>query len=132
MEPSFSQIAALLAVAGIVLAAPSLHAELPEYSGGRGAPISIVVRDAPLAEVFEMLSRKEEVNILLGKDVEGEVSVNLYDVSLDYAIRAISDAAGFVAVIKECWINTWGMLLWQSTELRFHWKNMPPSPVKRR
>ena len=44
-----------------------------------------------------MLSRKERVNILLGKEVEGSISVNLYEVSVDDAIRAIADAAGYIA-----------------------------------
>ena len=60
------------------------------------APITIVVREASLAEVFEMLSREQQVNILLGPEVEGEVSVNLFEVSLDHAIRSIAGAAGFV------------------------------------
>lgn len=57
--------------------------------------ISISFRDAPIEEVFEMLSRKERVNILLGRGVTGQVSVNLYDVSVKHAIYAIADAAGF-------------------------------------
>ena len=44
-----------------------------------------------------MLSRKEEVNIILGDGVEGTVSVNLFEVSLDQAIRSIADAAGYLA-----------------------------------
>jgi len=71
-----------------------LLAPLPA-SGGDS--ITLVVRDAPLAEVYEMLSRKEQVNVLLGKGVEGSVSVNLFEVSLDDAIRSIADAAGYVA-----------------------------------
>ncbi len=68
-----------------------------EVSGGHGSPISIVVRKAPVVEVFEMLAREQFVNILLAKGIEGEVSVNLFEVSLDRAVRSIAEAAGFVA-----------------------------------
>ncbi|MDH3284774.1 MAG: hypothetical protein OEQ13_08530 [Acidobacteriota bacterium] len=89
--------ACLLVGLGLSLAPLPTPAEPYGMSGGRGRPFTIVVRDAPLAEVFEMLSRKEQVNILLGKGVEGSVSVNLFEVSLDEAIRSIADAAGYVA-----------------------------------
>ncbi len=57
--------------------------------------ISISVQSTEIAEVFEMLSRERQVNILLGSDVDGEISVNLYNVGLDEAVRTISAAAGF-------------------------------------
>ncbi|MEM7411285.1 MAG: hypothetical protein AAF430_13695 [Myxococcota bacterium] len=65
----------------------------------RQAPgrVTLVVREAPIEEVFEMLARTERVNVLLHEDVEATVSVNLFDVSVDRAIRAIADAAGQVA-----------------------------------
>jgi len=44
-----------------------------------------------------MLSRKERVNVLIGRGVEGAVSVNLFEVTVDEAIRSIADAAGYVA-----------------------------------
>ena len=60
------------------------------------APITLSFRATPISEVYEMLSRQGRVNILLGQGVEGEVSVNLYDVGLDEAIRAVAAASGFV------------------------------------
>ena len=84
--------------AGGIGLAPSVQAEESiELSGGEGNPITVVVREAPIAEVFEMLSRRERVNILVADGVEGSVSANLFDVSLDQAIRAIADSAGYVA-----------------------------------
>lgn len=59
--------------------------------------ISMVIRDTELAEVMEMLSRAERVNILLSDGVGGEVSFSLYDVPLSEAIRSISSAAGYAA-----------------------------------
>ncbi len=61
------------------------------------ALISMVMRDTELAEVMEMLSRAERVNILLSDDVGGEVSFSLYDVPLSEAIRSIANAAGYAA-----------------------------------
>ena len=44
-----------------------------------------------------MLSRKEHVSVLIGKGVTGSISVTLFDVSLDQAVRSIAEAAGYVA-----------------------------------
>jgi type II secretory pathway component GspD/PulD (secretin) len=57
--------------------------------------ISLAMRDTDLAEVMEMLSRAERVNILLSEDVEADVSFSLYDVPLSEAIRSIANAAGY-------------------------------------
>jgi type II secretory pathway component GspD/PulD (secretin) len=57
--------------------------------------ISMTMRDTELAEVMEMLSRAERVNILLSDDVDAEVSFSLYDVPLSEAIRSIANAAGY-------------------------------------
>ena len=58
--------------------------------------ISITVKHMDIAELYEMLSRQNKVNILLSDGVEGEVSVNLYNVSIKEAIHSIAQAAGFV------------------------------------
>ena len=57
--------------------------------------ISLSVRYADIAEVFEMLSRESQTNILLNSNVSGKVSVNLYDVGLEQAVRSVAAAAGF-------------------------------------
>jgi len=59
--------------------------------------ITMAMRNTELAEVMQMLSRSERVNILLSQDVGGEVSFSLYDVPLSQAIRSIATAAGFTA-----------------------------------
>jgi len=89
---------ALLLACLLVLSFAAAHADehVKLDSSGDGT-VSIVVRNTPVAEVFEMLARKERVSILLGDDVEGKISVNLFDVSLDHAVRAIAEAAGYVA-----------------------------------
>jgi type II secretory pathway component GspD/PulD (secretin) len=63
-------------------------------------PITLALRDVELSEVMAMLSQQERVNILLGKEVGGRVSFNLYDVSVDEAVRSIANAAGY-AVEKQ-------------------------------
>lgn len=57
--------------------------------------ITLGMRDTPISEVMAMLSRKNRVNILLSDAVEADVSFSLYEVSLDEAIRSISNAAGY-------------------------------------
>ena len=57
--------------------------------------ISLHMRDARLTEVMGMLARQHRVNILLAEGVDADVSFNLYDVTLDSAIRSIATAAGF-------------------------------------
>jgi type II secretory pathway component GspD/PulD (secretin) len=82
------------------LAAPGLAEEDPArvdlQSSERGR-ITLVVRDASIAEVCEMLSRHERVNIMLGEGVEGDVSISLYDESFDRVVRAVAEAGGYVA-----------------------------------
>lgn len=58
--------------------------------------LSVTVQHNDIAELYHMLSRQNNVNILLAPDVVGEVSVNLYDVTLDEAIYSIAAAGGFV------------------------------------
>ncbi|HBC58626.1 MAG TPA: hypothetical protein DCZ03_15815 [Gammaproteobacteria bacterium] len=75
------------------------HAIVPDSSGIHLEPgrnkISLSLRGLEIAEVMDMLSRKAKVNILLGKNVEGQVSVNLFDVTVEDAIEAIASAAGY-------------------------------------
>lgn len=66
---------------------------------GRGG-ITLNLRNVDLAEAMEMLSVKEHVNILLAENVEGKVSVNLYDVRLTQAINAIAAAAGYAVEMR--------------------------------
>ena len=82
------RLPARILVCALMLAAPAL----PAATG----TISLSVRYADIAEVFEMLSREGKTNILLSSEVKGDVSVNLYDVTLDQAVRTVAAAAGYV------------------------------------
>ena len=57
--------------------------------------ITLSMSETPLAEAMNMLSRQERVNILMSDDVDVAVSFNLYDVTVDDAIEAIANAAGY-------------------------------------
>lgn len=56
--------------------------------------ISISFKETDIAEIYEMLSRQNNINIMLASGVEGEVSVNLYNISVKDAIYAVASAAG--------------------------------------
>ena len=72
---------------------PARPLQLPEK---RGDLLNMAFRDAPIQEVFEMLARGERVNIVLRKGVSGNVSVNLYNVTVAQAVQAIAEAGGYV------------------------------------
>lgn len=64
-------------------------------------PMSFVFRDVPIVELFEMLARKERINIVLGRGVTGNVAVNLYNMSARQAIMAIAEAGGYSVTTRE-------------------------------
>jgi type II secretory pathway component GspD/PulD (secretin) len=68
------------------------EADTPMLQDGK---VSLTLRDVTIAEVMEMLSRAGQVNILLSDDVDAKVSVNLFDMSIDRAIRSIATSAGY-------------------------------------
>jgi type II secretory pathway component GspD/PulD (secretin) len=76
---------------------PAAAASAAEDRSAAGPPGTISMRfhETSLQEVFDLLSRIERVNILLGKGVGGNVSINLYDVSVPQAIRSVAQAAGY-------------------------------------
>lgn len=55
--------------------------------------ISMTMKDAELADVMDMISREQRVNIFVSSDSNEEVSFSLYDMTLPDAIRAIANAA---------------------------------------
>jgi type II secretory pathway component GspD/PulD (secretin) len=64
-------------------------------AGSGGERVTLNFRASPIEEVFDALSRKDRTNIILGKGVTGDVSVNLYDVTVPEAIHRIAESAGF-------------------------------------
>ena len=57
---------------------------------------SLQVDDAELTKVLDMLSQLAGINILPSADVQGRVSLNLQDVTVDRALEAILKSRGFV------------------------------------
>ena len=61
----------------------------------KNGKITLTLRDTAINEVMEMLSRAAHVNILLADNIKGNISLNLYDVSIDEAIDNIVASAGY-------------------------------------
>ena len=61
---------------------------------------SFMFRDTPIAELFEMIARRERINIVLGKGVTGNVAVSLYNMTPREAIYAIAEAGGFQVLAR--------------------------------
>ncbi|MGB5247954.1 MAG: secretin N-terminal domain-containing protein [Woeseia sp.] len=56
--------------------------------------ITMTVKDADLADVMDMISREQRVNVFVSGNGSETVSFSLYDMALPDAIRSIANAAG--------------------------------------
>ncbi|WP_198117448.1 type II secretion system protein GspD [Massilia rhizosphaerae] len=63
-----------------------------------GDTATYLFRDTPIAELFEMISARDRVSIMVGKGVTGNVAVSLYDMTASEAIHAIAEAGGYKVV----------------------------------
>ncbi len=77
----------LLAVFGLLASSLATAQDVTQH-------ISMTMKDADLADVMDMISREQRVNIFVSTDSNEEVSFSLYDMTLPDAIRAIANAAG--------------------------------------
>jgi type II secretory pathway component GspD/PulD (secretin) len=100
MKRVFLATAAACALYGACAAAAAQAPLSPPSPGGAGAS-SFVFRDTPIAELFEMISRHERLNIVLGKGVGGNVAVSLYDMTPRQAIYAIAEAGGYQVIVRD-------------------------------
>ena len=57
--------------------------------------VDISVQDTDLATVLQMLSIESKKNIIAGREVQATVTANLYDVTLQEALKAILDVNGY-------------------------------------
>jgi type II secretory pathway component GspD/PulD (secretin) len=57
--------------------------------------VTMSLIDVDIAEALAMLAKQRRLNILLSDDVEGSLSLNLYDVPVANAVQAIANAAGY-------------------------------------
>jgi type II secretory pathway component GspD/PulD (secretin) len=62
--------------------------------------ISMAMTETPLAEVMNMLSQQERINILMSDEVDVEVSFNVFDLTVPEAIEAIANAAGYAVELR--------------------------------
>lgn len=85
-------IAGLLCLLSAMMPPPVVAAEVTQVEQNK---LSVSVQHTDIAEVYEMLSRHAQANILLSSGVSGDVSVNLYDVSLEEAIMSVAAAGGY-------------------------------------
>jgi type II secretory pathway component GspD/PulD (secretin) len=102
----FSTLMLAAGSAGAVQALPSAT-PVVRSTPAASAPVetaknttSFMFRDTPIAELFEMIARRERINIVLGKGVSGNVAVSLYDMSPREAIYAIAEAGGFQVLTR--------------------------------
>ena len=86
-----------LVSAGGVCNAAAAGAGKQENIGDR---VTLNFRESSIQEVFDVLSRKDKLNIILGKGVTGNVSVNLYNITVDEAIYRVAAAAGFAVELR--------------------------------
>ncbi len=86
-------VTGLVAFATQSSAAQRVRRQPPEH-------VTFNFRESSIEEVFDVLSRKDRVNIILGKGVTGVVSVNLYDVTVKQAIYRVAEAAGYAVELR--------------------------------
>ncbi|MDH3533027.1 MAG: hypothetical protein OEO82_08860 [Gammaproteobacteria bacterium] len=77
---------ALIAVC-LLLALPGIAEEIEHR-------ISMTMKEADLADVMDMISREQRVNVFVATDSTETVSFSLYDMALPDAIRSVANAAG--------------------------------------
>lgn len=65
------------------------------YTAVKGSKVSMSIHEIDIAEAMSMLSLKSHTNIFVGKGVNGDVSIDIYNMSVDRAIRSIAKSAGY-------------------------------------
>ncbi|MDG1837306.1 MAG: hypothetical protein P8I91_00700 [Phycisphaerales bacterium] len=65
----------------------------PDVAATDYGTFNLNARDIDLTQILEMLSEVSHRNILAGRDVTATVSVNLYDVTFDEALKAVLEVA---------------------------------------
>jgi len=80
-------------------AAPPRPAVVPTQGApnpaGNGEPITLAVQQVPLGQVLEMISVKQQVNIVAGVDTTVPVTANFYDATLEQALDWVVQPLGF-------------------------------------
>ncbi|MFB0527740.1 MAG: secretin N-terminal domain-containing protein [bacterium] len=61
-------------------------------------PVSLDFVDADISEVIRFFALKTEMNFVLAEDVEGEVTIHLYNVPFDEALRAVLEQKNLIGI----------------------------------
>ena len=78
----------------MVLTGPALARQVvPET---RGETVTMTLDDANLADVLKSFAVEFQLNIVAGDDVRGKVTMNLFDVPVEEALRAVLSVNGLV------------------------------------
>lgn len=86
-KPWANRMSRTLLLAGLMIASLASAQAVEQH-------ISMTMKEADLADVMDMISREQRVNIFVSSDSNEQVSFSLYDMQLPDAIRAIANAAG--------------------------------------
>ncbi|MDP3703538.1 MAG: secretin and TonB N-terminal domain-containing protein, partial [Candidatus Omnitrophota bacterium] len=92
----WGRVFGVLLVSGALLAgasAPALAAKNGEEA--KNTRVSIDVKDTDLGRVLDAFSQQTGLSVVIGNEVEGQVSVRLLDVEWDRALDAILKPYGF-------------------------------------
>ena len=71
-----------------------------DYSAENEETISINIKDIEIGDFFRGLAKRRNINIIVGKDVSGTISVSLHNIPLTKALYAVSRANGYQCVKK--------------------------------
>ena len=63
--------------------------------------VTLSLTNVAIGEAMAMIAKQKRLNILLSDDVDGNLSLNLYDVPIEEALRAIANAAGFAVESRD-------------------------------
>ncbi|MGD9169527.1 MAG: hypothetical protein PVI97_05625 [Candidatus Thiodiazotropha sp.] len=63
--------------------------------------VTISLQNVEIHEVMKMLSKQQRLNIFVSDGIEGSVSINIYDMDVVDALKAISEAAGYAVESRD-------------------------------
>ena len=98
---------ALLAIVLIILSPVRLSAEsappekMQETEMQETQKISVNLKEADLLDILKMFSKKAGWNLVIGEEVSGKVSLNLYEVTLENALAAVINISGYAIERKD-------------------------------
>ena len=66
-----------------------------------GDRLTVNVENVDIAQLLRMISVRRRMSIVAGPNVTGQISLSLYDVTYEQALRSILDVSGYTAVHKD-------------------------------